>query len=124
MYAGVKVWAPWNLNVGEEAGIADGVILYTMAPIVIGRRAVISQGAHLCAGTHDYEDPGFRLYAEPITIGDDAWVCAEAFVHPGVTIGAGAVIGARSVVTKSMPDWMVCAGHPCRPLKPREMRKA
>lgn len=119
VYPGVKIWAPWNLSVDDQAGIASGAILYSQGRITIGKRAVISQGAHLCAGTHDYEKPGFPLITRPITIGDHAWVAAEAFIHPGVTIGEGAVIGARSVVTHDMPAWMVCAGHPCTPIKPR-----
>ena len=57
----------------------------------------------------------------PIIVGPQAWIAAEAFIHPGVSIGEGCVIGARSVVTKNMPAWMVCAGHPCKPLKEREM---
>ena len=120
VYPGVKIWAPWNVVLNDECGIANGAILYSQGKISIGKRAVISQGAHLCAGTHDYNDPGFRLITMPITIGDQAWVAAEAFVHPGIEIGEGCVIGARAVVTKNMPAWMICAGHPCMPLKERE----
>ena len=121
IYPKAIIWAPWNLEVGEETGVADGAILYNQAPIKLGRRVVISQGAHLCTGTHDYEKPGFPLYAKPITVGDHAWIAAESFVHPGVSIGEGSVVGARSVVTKDMPPWMVCAGHPCQPIKPRRL---
>jgi putative colanic acid biosynthesis acetyltransferase WcaF len=124
IYPGVKVWGPWNLECGEHVGIADGVMLYSQAKITIGLHAVISQGSHLCTGTHDYESPGFELIAHPITVGAHAWICAEAFLGPGVTIGEGAVIGARSVVTKDMPEWMVCAGNPCRPLKTRVMKES
>lgn len=119
IYPGVRVWAPWNLEVGEETGIADGVTLYSQGKIVIGRRTVISQGAHLCAGTHDYSEPGFPLVTRPIAVGDHVWIAAEAFVHPGVTIPDGVVVGARSVVTKELPAWTVCSGFPCVPLKPR-----
>jgi putative colanic acid biosynthesis acetyltransferase WcaF len=90
-----------------------------MAPVVLGERAVVSQGVHLCTGSHDYESENFQLFARPIEIGADAWICAEAFLGPGVTIGDGAVIGARSVVTRDQPSWTVCAGNPCRPIKPR-----
>lgn len=121
IYPGVRIWAPWNLVCGAEAGVASGAILYTQGRVTIGERAVISQGAHLCAGTHDYTRAGFPLVTRPIVVGADAWVAAEAFVHAGVTIGEGAVIGARSVVVKDMPPWMVCAGHPCKPLKPRKL---
>jgi putative colanic acid biosynthesis acetyltransferase WcaF len=122
IYPRARIWAPWNLTCEDEVGVADGAYLYNQAPISLGHRVVVSQGAQLCTGTHDYEDPGFPLVARPIHVGAHAWIAAEAFVHPGVTIGEGAVIGARSVVTKDMPAWTVCAGHPCQPLKPREMK--
>ncbi|WP_134090043.1 WcaF family extracellular polysaccharide biosynthesis acetyltransferase [Olivibacter sp. XZL3] len=121
VYPGVKIWAPWNLVLGDECGIASGVELYSQGLITVGYRAIISQGTYICTGTHDYTKAGHPLYTLPITIKDKAWVAADCFVHPGITIGEGAVIGARSVVTKDMPAWMVCAGHPCKPLKERMM---
>jgi putative colanic acid biosynthesis acetyltransferase WcaF len=122
IYSGARIWAPWNLECAEEAAIADRVIVYNQAKITLAYRAVVSQGSHLCTGTHDYESPGFELLAYPIVIGAQAWVCADCFIGPGVTIGEGAVIGARSVVLKDMPAWMVCGGHPCKPLKKYEKR--
>jgi putative colanic acid biosynthesis acetyltransferase WcaF len=122
VYAKAVIWAPWNLEAGDECGVADGAILYNQAPIRLGRRVVISQGSHLCTATHDYEDSGFPLITKPITVGDQAWIAGECFIHPGVTISEGAVIGARSVVTKDVPAWMVCAGNPCAPIKPRVMK--
>lgn len=122
IYPSAIIWAPWNLECAEEVGVANGAILYTQAKITLGRRAVVSQGAHLCSGTHDYEDGGFPLYAKPITVGSHAWLAAECFVQPGITVGEGAVVGARSVVTKDVPAWTVCAGHPCKPIKPRIWR--
>ena len=120
VYPGVKIWAPWNLELGDECGIASGTTLYSQGKITIGKRAVVSQGAHLVTGTHDYNDPGFPLTTQPIRIGEQAWIAAEAFIHPGVSIGDGCVIGARSVVSRDMPAWTVCAGHPCVPLKLRK----
>lgn len=119
VYPGVKIWAPWMLELGDECGIASGAELYSQGKITVGYRAIISQGTYVCTGTHDYTKTGHPLYTKPITIGGRAWVAADCFIHPGVTIGEGAVIGARSVVTKDMPAWMVCAGHPCSPLKER-----
>lgn len=121
VYPGVKIWAPWNLELQDECGVANGVTLYSQGKITIGYRAVVSQGAYLCAGTHDYNNPGFPLITKPIDIGDHAWIAAEAFIHPGVRIGDGCVIGARSVVNKDMPDWTVCSGHPCCPISEREL---
>lgn len=119
VYPKVNIWAPWNLILKDGCGIANGATLYSQDIITVGELAVISQGAHICAGTHDYNTEGFILITKPITIGDRAWVATEAFVHPGVNIGEGCVIGARSVVGKHMPDWMVCSGNPCNPIKPR-----
>lgn len=124
VYPGVKIWAPWNLDLADECGIANGANLYSMGKITIGRRAVVSQGVQLVAGTHDYSKNGFPLITMPINIGAYAWVAAEAFVHPGITIGEGCVIGARSVVTKNMPAWMICAGHPCTPIKMRIINRS
>ena len=123
VYPGVTIWAPWNLELGDECGVANGAVLYSQAKIVIGYRAVISQGVNLCTGTHDYNNPGFPLVASAINIGNHVWVAAEDFVHPGVQIADGCVVGARSVVIKDLPEWQVCAGNPCKPLKPRQKFK-
>jgi putative colanic acid biosynthesis acetyltransferase WcaF len=119
IYPGVKIWAPWNLELNDECGVANGAILYSQNKIYLGYRSIISQGAHICTGSHDYTKKGHPLITSPIHIGRQSWIAAEAFIHPGVNIGEGAVIGARSVVTEDMPPWMVCTGHPCKPLKER-----
>jgi len=124
VYSRAVVWAPWNLECGEQCGIADGAIIYNQAPIRLGRRVTVSQGSHLCTGTHNYESEGFELIARPIALGDHAWICADCFVGPGVNIGEGAVVGARSVVMRDVPAWTVCAGHPCRVIKQRNWRPA
>jgi putative colanic acid biosynthesis acetyltransferase WcaF len=121
VYPGVKIWAPWNLILKEECGIASGVNLYSQGKISVGYRTVISQNVYVCAGTHDYTKKGFPLITKQIEIGDQVWVAAGSFIHPGVTISEGCVIGACSVVTKDMPKWMVCAGNPCKPIKERVM---
>ncbi len=77
---------------------------------------------HLCAGTHDYADPSMPLLKPPITVGDQAWVCADAYIGPGVTIGEGAVVGARAVIVKDVPPWTIVAGNPARPIKKRVIR--
>lgn len=121
VYSGVKIWAPWNLMLGDNVGIADGVILYSMDRIEIGDYSVISQGSHLCGGTHDYNSENFQLLAKPIVIGKRVWVCAEVFIHPGITVPDGVVIGARSVVNKNIQQpWKVYAGNPCREVSDRK----
>ena len=119
VYPTVRTWAPWNLALGPDACLAPDVRVYNVDRVVLGPRALVSQGAHLCTASHDHEDPAFPLVHAPIRIGEDAWVCADAFVAMGVTIGRGAVIGARAVVLRDMPAGMVCVGFPCRPVRAR-----
>ena len=115
VYPSAKIWAPWNLKLGDHVGIANGVTIYNMDIISIGSYSVISQGAHLCGGSHDYNSHNFQLFAKPITLGEHVWICAEAFVSLGINIPDGVVVGARSLVTKSiLVPWTVCAGHPAK----------
>lgn len=119
VYSDARIWAPWNLSMGKQSCLGPRVICYNIDKIIIGDHVVISQGAHLCTGSHDYESHNFQLISKPINIHSKAWICTECFVGPGVTIGEGAVIGARSVVNKNQPSWMISAGNPSTPIKSR-----
>lgn len=122
VYGAARIWYPPNLTMGRYATLGPGADCYNQAPIVIGERAIVSQGAFLCAGTHDIRDPDFQLVTRPIAIGARAWIAADAFVGPGVSVGEGAVLGARGVAMRDLDPWQVYAGNPARHLKPREMR--
>ncbi len=115
----VLITIPWSLNLGAQCAVGDRAILYALGPITIGPRATISQGAHLCAGTHDWRDPAFPLVKTPIEIGAGAWVCADAFIGPNVSIGEGAIVGARAVVTKNVAPGTIVAGNPAREIGKR-----
>ncbi|OIQ89955.1 putative acetyltransferase [mine drainage metagenome] len=114
-----RVTYPWKLILGDRAWIGDEVVLYSLGSIRVGADAVVSQRCYLCAGTHDYSTPGFDILALPIVVGDQAWVASDVFVAPGVAIGRGAVVGARSNVFADLPEGMICVGSPCRPVKSR-----
>jgi putative colanic acid biosynthesis acetyltransferase WcaF len=107
---------------GDHSALANDVDCYSVAPIVIGAHSTVSQYAHLCGATHDYQDPGFRLILKPIEIGARAWVAAGAFIGPGVCVGEGAVIGARAVVVKDVPEWTIVAGNPAVEIRKRVMK--
>jgi putative colanic acid biosynthesis acetyltransferase WcaF len=117
-----RIWAPWNLAVGEEAAVSHDVDLYCVARITIGSHATVSQYAMLCTASHDITDPHMRLTMSPIVIGDQAWVCARAFVSPGIEIGMGGVAGAAAVVTHDIPAWAVAVGNPARVIKTRVLK--
>ena len=115
----VSVTYPWKLVINDYAWLGDNVVIYSFAKITIGKNAVVSQESYLCAGTHDYTSTAFDISAKPIVIDDDAWLATDVFVAPGVTIGRGCVIGARSSVFSDMPPMMVCFGTPARAVKSR-----
>ena len=107
-----RVTYPWKLKIGNHSWIGDNVELYTLGPITIGNNAVVSQGSYLCTGTHDHLDLTFKIEALPIVVEDEAWIAAQVFITPGIRIGRGAVIGARSLVLADVPDGAIAMGHP------------
>jgi putative colanic acid biosynthesis acetyltransferase WcaF len=116
----VRITIPWNLSIGDYSAVGDGVILYALGPIAIGARTTISQGAHICAGTHDWRCRTMPLIKPPVSIGSDAWICADAFVGPGVTVSDAAILGARAVVMKDVGSGVIVAGNPAQPIGTRK----
>ena len=114
IYPSVRIAIPWNLDIEAFAAVGDRAILYSLGHIRICASATVSQGAHLCAGSHDYNNPARPLTKPPITIGANTWICADAFVGPGVTIGNNSIIGARAVVMRDVTNGVIVAGNPAR----------
>lgn len=112
---------PWKVKIGDYSWIGDDVVFYSLDTISIGCHCVISQKTYLCTGSHDIHDPTFRLNTAPIHVGNGAWVATDCFVAPGVTIGANAVVAARSSVFSNLPAQFVCKGTPCRPCYHRDI---
>jgi len=121
MHPSVKVWAPWNLKIGAGCAISAAVDCYCVAPITVGGHVTLSREVFLCTASHDITSPHMELVTAPIVIGDNAWVCARAFIGPGVTIGEGAVVAACAVVTKDVEPWTVVWGNPAQFIKRREL---
>jgi putative colanic acid biosynthesis acetyltransferase WcaF len=118
----VKTPYPWKLTIGDHCHIGDEVHLYTYGEIEIGDCVVVSQRSYICTGTHDYTSPYFDLLAKPVAIESEAWLATDVFVAPGVRIGYGAVVGARSSVFHDVPPGVICAGTPARVIRERRMR--
>jgi putative colanic acid biosynthesis acetyltransferase WcaF len=121
IYNSTRIYYPWNLTVGDWSTIGEDALIYNLGPVTLGEKVTISHRAHLCAGTHDYSQPDLPLLKPPITVGDQAWICADAFIGPGVTVGEGAVVGSRAVVTKDVEPWTVVVGNPARFIKKRAL---
>jgi putative colanic acid biosynthesis acetyltransferase WcaF len=121
IYNSATIYFPWNLEVGDWSSIGEHAYIYNLGMIRIGEKATVSQRAHLCAGTHDFRKPDLPLLKKPIIVGDQAWVCTDAFVGPGVTIAEGAIVGARAVAVKDVEAWSIVAGNPAQFIKRRVM---
>lgn len=121
-YPSARIWAPWNLEMRDHSCLSHFVDCYCVDKIVIGRSATVSQYSFLCTASHDYDRPDLPIVSAPITLEEYAWVTADVFVGPGVTIGRGAVVGARSTVTRDVPPWTIVAGNPARSIGERDSR--
>jgi len=114
-----RIAIPWNLTLHDRACLGDRANAYSLGEIEIGARATVAPEAYLSAASHDFDDPNMPLVAAKITIGEDAFIGARAFVLPGVTVGARAIVGACSMVTRDVPENVVAAGNPCHVIRPR-----
>ena len=106
----------------SNAIIGPDVDCYCVAPITLKANSMVSQYSYLCAASHDYSYGHLPLVAKPIVIGAGAWVCADVFIGPGVTVGEGDVVGARSTAFKDITAWKVVAGNPPQVIRDRVMK--
>jgi putative colanic acid biosynthesis acetyltransferase WcaF len=111
---GLRVKFPWRLEVGDACWLAEDAWLDNLAPIRLGDRVCISQGAFLCTGNHNFRSPGFNLLLGPIEVGSDAWIAARSVLAPATRIGAGAVVALGAVVSGSVPAGAIVRGNPAK----------
>jgi putative colanic acid biosynthesis acetyltransferase WcaF len=120
IYPSALIYYPWNLVIGDDSSIGEWALVYNLGKVTVGERTSISQRVHLCAGTHDYRDPKMPLLKPAIFIGDEVWVCADAFIGPAVEIEQRAIVAAASVVVKNVAAGLIVGGNPARVIKIRE----
>lgn len=118
-YPSAKIWAPWNLEMGDHSCLSHNVDCYCVDRIILGAHTTVSQYSFLCTASHDYIDPAMPLTTAPITLGERVWITADVFIAPGVIIGDGTVVTARSSVFRDIEPWTVAVGNPAQPVKPR-----
>ena len=122
VYRSARVYAPWNLTIGDGVVIGPRVEVYNKAPVSIGDMAVVSQDVFLCTASHDVNSCSIALTTAPIILGAQTWIAARSIVLLGVKLGEGAVVAAGAVVTKDVDPWTVVGGNPAKFIKKRELR--
>jgi len=121
IYRNVKIYAPWNLVLGDAVCIGPRVEIYNRGMVTMGSQMVISQDSYLCTASHDISSSGFEPVLADITIGNQCWIAAKVTILPGVTIGDCSVIGACAVVAKSIPGCSVAVGNPAHVVGERKL---
>lgn len=122
LYPSAKIWAPWNLTIDDYGCLGPYVDCYSVNDIYIGPHSVVSQYSFLCTASHDFSDVTMPLITAPIMIRGWVWITADVFVAPGVEIGEGAVITARSSVFNDIKPWVIASGNPAQPIKKRQLK--
>lgn len=110
----VNITMPWRLEIADHVWIGDEVLILSLAEVKIGSNVCLSQRAFLCTGSHDFSKEGFDLITKPITIGNSCWVCAQAFIGPGVTMGDGSRCLAGAVVVRDVESGATVVGVPAK----------
>lgn len=125
VYCSVKIWAPWNLEMGHRACLGPEVICYNQDKVVLENDVVISQYSYLCTASHDIamlNTANDSLIIAPIHIKEKAWIGSKAFIGLGVCIGKAAIVGATASVYKEVEDFHVVGGNPAKTLKIRNLK--
>lgn len=111
-----------NIELGERVFFNFNCVVLDVCRVRIGGFTLFGPAVQIYTPLHPL-DAGLRRqqeFGKPVDIGADVWVGGGAIILPGVTIGARAVIGAGSVVTRDVPAGMFAAGNPCRVIRPVE----
>ena len=108
-----------NIELGERVFFNFNCVVLDVCPVRIGDFTLFGPGVQILTPVHplDAELRRRQEYGKPIEIGSDVWVGGGALILPGVRIGARAVVGAGSVVTRDVPEGVFAAGNPCRVIR-------
>jgi len=114
-----KITYPWNIEIGDHSWVGDDNVLYSLGKITIGKNVALAHKVYLNTGGHDYKKPTFDIFSKPVVIEDECWLTNDVYIAPGVTIGRGTIVAARSSVLKDLPGGKICVGTPAKPIKDR-----
>ncbi len=115
----VRITYPWNIEIGDHSWIGDDCVLYNLGKITIGSNVAIAHKVYINTGGHDYQKETFDIFAKAVCIEDECWITNDVYIAPGVTVGKGTVVGARSTVLHNLPPGKICVGSPAKQIRDR-----
>ena len=115
----VNIKYPWNLTIGDDTWIGEGVWIDNLGKVSIGSNVCISQDSMLMCGNHNYKKSTFNLMVGEITIEDGVWVGAKCLVCPGVTLHSHAILAVGSVASTDLETYSIYRGNPAVKIKDR-----
>lgn len=121
IHPSVNIKFPWKLSIGHHSWIGQRAWLDNLDTLTIGNNVVISQGAMIIQGSHDYKKVDYPTYTKPVVLEDGSWVGAGAIVTLGVTLKSHSVLAAGSVATKDLEPYTIYQGNPAQPVRERAM---
>lgn len=114
-----RFYNPSGVTIGAHTVINREVLVDGRSGLTIGSNVSISEGVVILTLEHDPNSPTFENRGAPVTIHDRAFIGTQAMILPGVTIGEGAIVAARAVVTRDVAPYAIVAGVPARPIGER-----
>lgn len=117
---GIRVMCRGRLTIGAGVNVNRGVLLDSRGGLSIGDLSDIAEGVKILTGSHDVASAQFSYVEAPVVIGQRVWIATDALVLPGVAIGDGAAVAARSVVTRDVPAGAIVAGVPAKVIGARD----
>ena len=118
----VNIKYPWRLKIGDYSWIGEEVWIDNLADVDIGNNVVLSQGAMLLTGNHDYTSPSFKIFVRPIVLEDGVWIGAKSIVTPGVRCRSHSVLAVGSVATRDLEEFGIYQGNPAQKVKQRVIK--
>jgi putative colanic acid biosynthesis acetyltransferase WcaF len=117
----VNIKYPWHLSIGNFSWIGEGVWIDNLTSVSIGSNVIISQGAMLLAGNHNFSKSTFDLITGKIILEDGVWIGAKSIVCPGVTCKSHSVLSVNSVANSDLEAYMIYQGNPAAAKRERKI---
>ncbi|EPM5600270.1 hypothetical protein KW505_20155 [Vibrio fluvialis] len=121
IHSGVKFFAPWKLKIGNGTNVQYGSFIDCRGGLIIEDNVDITLGVRILTQDHDVSSEEYVTRNRPVHICSNAVIGSFSLILPGVVVEEAAVVGAGSVVTKSVAKQVICGGNPARPLRNRDI---